>query len=222
MEGTLSLVTAPTQEPVTITEAKSWARIPYDDDDELVEGMLLAAREHVEQILGRALLTQTWDYFLDTFPFGGLAPLRYTYGSPYAVAVPRLNASYPSGEMSVPRPKLQSVTWLNYVDGDTMQLVTLDPSQYTVDPYRVPARIVPAYGLVWPAALSVPNTINLRFVAGYGDTPEMVPNRIRQAIKVLVATMYEQRESVAENALNDVPQAFWNLINQDDDRVWWL
>lgn len=194
VDGTLSLVTAPTIEPITVDEAKDWARITDDTEDAVVERLITAARGFVEEITGRALITQTWDYYLDAFPCG-------------------------LGTIDVPRPRLQSVTFVKYTDEDGV-VQTLDAAEYTVDTKREPARIVPAYGESWPSIRDVPNAVQVRFVAGYGAAAVSVPEQLRHAIGVLVATMYEQRESVAETAMVDVPVAFWQLVNQH--RIWWL
>ena len=45
------------------------------------------------------------------------------------------------------------------------------------------------------------NGVIVRFTAGYGETAEEVPERVVQAIKLLVGHMYENRESTAEDHL---------------------
>lgn len=218
-DGTAVLVTGPTSEPVTLADLKNWARVSTTADDDLLAAVLTAARLHVEEITGRALITQTWDYFLDYFPYGGLYPLRYTYGSPYAAMVPRYSLAFPSGDLSIPRHPVQSVTYLKYV-ADDGTLTTLDPSFYQVDLNRIPARILPSYGNIWPVARAVPNAVNVRYVAGFGNTRDLVPAPLSQAIKVLAATMYEQREAHVEAALQAVPLVFDRLIDQY--KVFWL
>jgi len=39
-------------------------------EDDLLDAIITSAREHIEDITSRALLTQTWDYYLDEFPSG--------------------------------------------------------------------------------------------------------------------------------------------------------
>jgi uncharacterized phiE125 gp8 family phage protein len=190
----LVLFTGPTDEPLTVQEAKDWARITESEDDDLVQGLIRAARCHVEQLTGRALLTQTWDLYLDCFPW----------------------------QIDVPRPPLQSVTSIKYIDTEGV-LQTLASSEYTVDAKSEPGRIVPAYGKVWPSTRYEPNAVQVRFVAGYGlealDIDARAPE-LRQAIGVLVGTMYEQRETRTPDELTEVPEAFYQLVNQD--RVFWL
>lgn len=219
MDGTPVLVTPPAQEPVTLADVKAWARVATSADDALLTAILTAARLHVEQIAGLALLTQTWDYWLDMFPYGGLSPLRWTYGSPYAASVPRWTYAFPSGEIALPYAPLQTVSFVKYVD-DTGATATLDPSLYQVDATRLPGRIVPAYGQTWPVARSQPNAVQVEYVAGYGAASTNVPEPLKQAIKVLAATMYEQREATVEAVLQDVPLVFLQLVNAY--RVWWL
>lgn len=190
----LSLFAGPTIEPLTVQEAKDWARITDDAEDDLVEGLIRSARAHVEQLSGRALLTQTWELYLDEFP----------------------------EQIDIPRPPLQSVTHVKYIDANgTLQ--TLASSEYTVDTKAEPGRIVPAYGKSWPGTRTEPNAVQVRFVAGYGleasDVDAKAPE-LRQAIGVLVGTMYEQRETNTDAAMVDVPEAFYQLVNQH--RVFWL
>lgn len=64
------LYAAPTIEPVTLEELKLHLRIDQDflDEDEYLEQLIKTAREDVEDMTNRAIMTQTWDYFLNGFP----------------------------------------------------------------------------------------------------------------------------------------------------------
>ena len=184
----LVLFAGPTIEPLTVQEATDFARISESSEDDLVEGLIRSARSHVETLCGRALITQTWDLYLDEFPCG----------------------------IEVPRPPLQQVTFIKYIDSEGA-LQTLASSEYTVDNKSEPGRIVPAYGKSWPGTRYEPNAVQVRFVAGYGtqaiDIDAKAPE-LRQAIGVLVGTMYEQREVSDEVSKVDVPEAFYQLVNQ--------
>ena len=219
MDGTLKVSIPPALEVVGVEEQKDWSRVYTDADDELLAGILLAARMYVEDITGVALITQTLDYWLDFFPYGGLYPLRYTYGSPYVAMVPRYSYVFPSGDLSLPRPPLQSIVKLEYIadDGSTQ---LLDASQYQLDLVGIPGRVLPAYGCVWPVARAVPNAVHVQFTAGFGNNPKDVPEPLRQAIKVLAGTMYEHRELSVDSLQNEIPFVFKNLISRY--RVFWL
>jgi hypothetical protein len=54
------LIAGPGEEPVSLAEAKLFARVDGNDEDSLVGALVAAARLHVESLTGRALVTQTW------------------------------------------------------------------------------------------------------------------------------------------------------------------
>ena len=54
------LIAGPGEEPVSLAEAKAFARIDGGDEDALVSALVAAARLHVESLTGRTLVTQTW------------------------------------------------------------------------------------------------------------------------------------------------------------------
>lgn len=165
----LTLVTAPTAEPISVTEAKSHLRVDISADDTLIGTYITAARQYAEQHLWRALVTQTWDLVLDYWPMGS--------------------------RIEIPWPPLQSVTSVTYTDdnGDTS---TYSSANYIVDTYGEPGGIVLKSTASWPSAtLQEVNAVKVRFVAGYGAA-SAVPEPIKSAIKLLVGTLYENREDV--------------------------
>ena len=64
----LVIATAPAAEPISTADAKLHLRVDITDDNDLIDALVKVAREHVEIITRRALITQTWDYYLDDFP----------------------------------------------------------------------------------------------------------------------------------------------------------
>lgn len=193
MNSALSLVTPPVGEPITLSGAKAHLRIDGTDDDDLVTSLITAACRAFDgrdAWFGRALITQTWDLFLDDLPYGS--------GS--------LESSYAQPEICVPLPPLQSVTSITYVDLTGSPQV-LDPSEYTVDAKSEPGRIFPAYGKSWPVARCAPNAVTVRFVAGYGAA-SAVPEDIKLWLKQAVAYFFENRGATS------LPQAFfWSMAN---------
>ena len=62
---TLFRTLAPGAEPVTLAEAKDHLRLQHASEDELLAGLIRAAREDVERATGMALIDQTWRLALD-------------------------------------------------------------------------------------------------------------------------------------------------------------
>jgi uncharacterized phiE125 gp8 family phage protein len=64
----------PLAEPVTVSEVKSHLRLQHASEDDLIAGLIRAAREEVERATGMALIDQTWRLVLDRWPRGVDAP----------------------------------------------------------------------------------------------------------------------------------------------------
>lgn len=77
------LTTAPTVEPVTLTETKMHLRLAtteaaaaaYTAEDNLLTGLIAAARQYAENLTRRAFINQTWTGYLANWP----AVLRLPY-----------------------------------------------------------------------------------------------------------------------------------------------
>ncbi len=180
-------VTAPSMEPLTVDELKGHLRISANDEDALIEAYALAARSWCEEYLGRALITQTWQAWYGAWPRDGV--------------------------LDLPRPPLQSVTWVRWTDEAGVQQ-TLSTAVYRVVTASEPGRIVLAPGAGWPSeTLDAGLPIVVQFVCGYGAA-EAVPAGAMQAMRWLVGHMMENREAVTMAALSpqQVPMtARWAL-----------
>ena len=91
----LQLVTAPTEEPVSLVEAKLHLRVDFSEDDLLITALIAAARQAAETLTGRQLVTARWKYILDSFPGPSLmgVPAGKTFTLPgHAILIPKVNA----------------------------------------------------------------------------------------------------------------------------------
>jgi uncharacterized phiE125 gp8 family phage protein len=166
------LFKAPTVEPVTVSEAKDHLRITTNDEDSLIADLVISCREVAEGVTRRAILTQTWDYYLQQFP--------------------------PNTEVVLPFGNLQSVTSVKWKATDGTETTLTSGTDYLVELNgEGHGKIVLPYGSIWPPGpMYTSNAITIRFVCGW-TTAFLVPYRIKAAIKMLVAEMYENRgESV--------------------------
>lgn len=178
------LITAPSVEPISLTDAKAHLYVFHNDDDALIGALVVAARADAERRLGRALINQTWELSLDAFP----------------------------DEIELPYPPLVSVTSIKYLDSNGVDQV-LDPSQYLVDADSAPGAVVPAYGASWPPIRAQRNTVRARYVAGYGADGTSVPAPIKQWILLRIGALYENRESsVSGQAIQDAPRGFADAL----------
>jgi uncharacterized phiE125 gp8 family phage protein len=172
---------APAVEPVTQNEAKNHLRVDTSADDNLIDGLIAAARQWVEHYTRRALITQTWEASLDRFPVSESEPIV------------------------LPKTPLLSVGSISYLDlqGSTQ---TWAASNYQVDSVSEPARILPVEAADYPSEQDdTLNTVTITFDAGYGDAETDVPSAIRQAMLLLIGEMYERREQGSPQEINQVP-----------------
>ena len=176
-----TLVTAPTDEPITLAEAKAQARITDDHSNGLLRSYIQTAREAAEQILGRGLLTQTWRQeradFADVMWLPMAAPLQNDAGaSPSTAPI------------------------VEYYDTDgTLQ--TLATSVYDVDTVSRPGRIVRAAGQSWPAVQCdrQAGRVRITYVVGW-ISPAEVPEQIKQGIRSYVTALDADRDGMHERA----------------------
>jgi len=173
----------PETEPVSLTEAKAHLRVDITDDDNYILGLIAAARSWVETHLSRALITQSWRVVLDAFPPG---PRGWCQAEPDPMKLYTI---------LLPKGRVGSVGAVAYTDtaGASQSVAEAD---YILDNSSDDqfARLFPALGKTWPATAELPGSVQIEFDVGYGQAVD-VPADIRQAIKLLLGSLYEHRES---------------------------
>ncbi len=188
----LVLNTAPALAALTVAEVKAHSRIDFSDDDDLLADLIAAATAHLDGAvgwLGRCLVEQTWDLKLDCFPLSGR-------------------------RIDIPLAPLISVGSISYID-ENGATQTWASSNYTA--FGVGAHmgggVVEAYEKSYPATRNVPEAVTVTFTAGYENddsgSPSVntVPAAIKRALLIMVADLYEQRETFADGATSAVPVA---------------
>lgn len=201
----LTLVTAPTWEPVQVSDVVNHARIQGNNDatNGVVQAFIYAARDYIETATRRKIAQQQWLLSVDEFPgrqVDDYRPPTWRYGI-----------------FRLPFPPLISVDLVQYVD-PTQQtqpftLTTMDPSKYMVDTSHEPGRLAPAPYNVWPTTNPLAfQAVQIKFTCGYTSVAN-VPPGITQAIKMLAAHFYEHREATREQAISAIPLGLAALIS---------
>jgi len=168
METTLK--TAPVLEPVTLDEVKNHMRLDLEivDHDDYLTGLISSVRKEIEELTWRKLITQSWYVFIPGWP--SIDYIELPFGS------------------------LSSVTTIKHKDTDGDQ-TTWDSDEYIVGTDYQRGRVTLAYGYTWPNETLYPsNPIEIDMTCGYGAARNSVPEPLRQAIKVLCAERFENRE----------------------------
>jgi uncharacterized phiE125 gp8 family phage protein len=198
---------------VTLAQAKDWLRVDSSDEDSLITTLIEAARQRVEEITRRALITQQFEFSLDQFPTGGRV-ISGAFQSNSRLVVQSRGGFDCGREILLPKPPLVSVQSLKYYDQDgTLQ--TLDSAAYHVDAAAKPGRIVLADNYDWPEVSIRPNAVVIAYTAGYGDAPGEIPQALRVAIKFMLAHWYSTRTPInVGSIMSQVPETAEALLWQ--------
>ncbi len=193
MRTGLLLVTGPTVEPITTANAKAWLRVDSSSDDTLIDALVATARRHVENYTGKALISQTWAYWLDRFPPGGGATPWWD-----GVRQGAVSSLYQSEarHIEIPKGPVSALTSVSTFDLDDVETALSASTDYRLDDSGEIQRVVLRDGAVWPTELRESKAIKVLFVAGYGATAASVPDPLIVAMKMLLAHWYENREAV--------------------------
>jgi hypothetical protein len=187
------LVTPPAAYPVSIAEVKAQLSLAADvaDDDARIAGLIAGATTQVETFLGQALITRSYNGFLDHWPHrregshdGGEWPA--TIG---AAGGPGWHAR----SVEIPMPPLISVDAVTTYDDEDNPTV-FDPSNYYTDTTSTFGRLVLRRDAWWPPAWRAANAIEIAWTCGVGATLRpFVDEDIRAAILIAVGALNEQR-----------------------------
>jgi len=178
----LSLVTAPTVEPLSLVEAKVHLRVDDAYSDTYINTLIVAARKHIENVTRRRLVQQTWDYTL---------------------------AEFPTGDICLPIQPVSSITSVNYINGSG---VSTPFTSFTLISDGPRSRVVLDYNQSWPTARVHGNAVTVRFVAGYEPTTDSpqdltgnIPGDIKSAMKLIIGDLFENRESSTPLKITPLP-----------------
>lgn len=165
----VTTLVAPAAEPLGLAEAKAYLRIAYEGEDELVGGLIQAARSRIEEAARVALITRTLRVTLDRWPKRTIE-----------TRVVRLPVR-PAGELVAVRVRDGA--------GDAVEVT----ERFTLAPGRS-ARLVWASGAFpWPGARA--NGIEIDYAAGFGEAPEDVAEALSLAVRRLMAHAYHARDA---------------------------
>lgn len=185
-----TVITESVKPPLTVDYARRHIKSLTPNEDVLLASWIFAAAQYVEAQTGRQIITCTRELWMDAFPSvctvaSGSAGLR----------------------IELPRPPLQSVVSVQYVDGDgVVQSFTDGASPETLyyqtkaptGTYARRGYIEPISGRSWPTARCEGGAVRIRYVAGYGDAPADVPELLRGVLCFLVAHFDQVRAAVHE------------------------
>jgi uncharacterized phiE125 gp8 family phage protein len=153
---------------IDLAAAKEHLRVDTDAEDSSIAIYLASAKAAVESATGKLLSQRIVAQSLAGFPCDPQrAAIRLWYG-----------------------PVSGDVVAITYDDSDGIEQALAD--------FRLvegsTAKLLPAYGALWPSAQYADGSVRITYTAGYAD--EDVPGDLDQAVLMLVGHYYLNREAV--------------------------
>ncbi|MGJ0510417.1 MAG: head-tail connector protein [Methylocystis sp.] len=167
------LIAAPTLEPVSIAEMKSWLREDSSDEDQLIQALIASARMTLEAYTRRFFITQSWRIIFDAWPPGG-------------------------DVIVIPFAPFQTVSAIRIYDASDVALA-LAPTSYRAPASSEEGRLI--FRSAPPAPGRSADGVEIDFAVGYGGLATNVPEPLRRAIMMLVAHWREKRGDDANDPL---------------------
>lgn len=176
----------PETEPVTLDEAKANMRVTNSAEDTLITSLIVVAREYAELAENRAYIEQTITGKMDRFPLF----------------------------IKLPRSPLMTVESINYIDtaGDSQ---TLSTDVYAVDTISEPGEITLKHGQSWPVTQRIHHAVTIVYTAGYGDEAADVPQRVKQAMLLMISDWFSHRSDSCGDQLYVIPRNAASLLAID-------
>jgi len=159
-------ITAPPTEPVTLASAKEFLRIDGDHEDALITDLIKAARERVEFMARTSLITR-----------------RRAYSS----------AKTCTGQFYINHSPVKYVHKLSIIDGAD-NATEIPKGEVYINTHASPVSISTRKRDLFSDYTADPAAIIAEFDAGFGSSSEDVPMQLRQAVLLLLAQSYEHRD----------------------------
>ena len=170
---------------ITLPEAKLFLREDEADNDTIITDLIVSLSKTLEDVLGISLLQQTWRYIFERFPY----------------------SNYP---IQLPRPPIQSVSSIRYVDTDGVQQ-TFPEAKYGVD---LDLELVYLTGNeTWPSTKAFRNrpTISIEYVTGYLTAAD-VPGDLILKLKEVMSSTYDARNPNQDFSLAGIASYARNIV----------
>ena len=181
---TIAQLVAPVAMPVTLATVKAYIRVEHTHEDSQINDLIATATDHVENMCGCKLMTQTWRQYFDNLPHSRILKLEL-------FPIQSLNAVHIYDMDGV----------LSNIHVNTLKIDFASRPSWVLFPKNVRSE-------------QMMNGIELDIIAGYGDSPDTVPASLKSALLQLIAAWYEIRGTTAWiQGTVPIPQVVEKLVS---------
>ena len=146
----------PTQEPISLSEAKDFLRVLDNDSDALISSLIVAVREHVENVTNRQLESATFELYTDDFV------------------------------SKLPKNPIQTVDKIEYLDESGNYQTLNSVNYYVYENNGISyIKYIELISSTFPSLQDHKKAVKITFTAGYETVPEAVKQYIKVKISTL-------------------------------------
>ena len=180
------VVTPATENPITLTEAKTHLKVDTTADDTFITNLIKSATSSAQEYTNRFFIQTTIQQVGDKWE-----DISNLFKSP-----------------------VLSVTNIKYVDPDgTLQ--TLNTDIYFLDDVNKPARIGLKPNQSYPQIINRLNAVQVNYIVGLAEGPDEVDEGIRQALLLTIGNWYQNRQAVVTGTIaTELPMNAKFLLDQ--------
>ena len=190
-----TVTTAPSFEPISLTVCKQHCRVYHALDNDTFgtgsvgSGLITTARLMIENEIRGPIPNTGFTTVFDSLPT--------------------------AREIVLPRSPLVSVTSVTYVNTASVTTTLSASTDYIVKSYNGMGRILLRDTANWPGDLhnGGEGVITVVYTAGYGASAAVIPEALKHAILLQIATLYEFRASMSPVAIT-LNSTIKNLVSQ--------
>jgi uncharacterized phiE125 gp8 family phage protein len=185
----LSILTQPAVEPVTLAEAKTHVRVDTTADDAYISSLIQVAREWCEAYCDETFVHTQYRMTLDSFPT----------------------------EIELPRPPMATAGTVTAVvvtyTLENQTTAVLATNEYRIDRASKPGVLRTTYNGSWPSHLLDYNAVTITWHGGRDGTGASLPQRFKSAVLWLVGMWYERRMAADAVNLSEIPFGVKSLLD---------
>jgi len=171
------LIVPNTNLAVTLEDIKAWLKVDTDTDDALITSLIKAATLEIERYIRRELLTKTFKLYLDTFPSQSIFFNLFRSSD---------------NPILVKRSRLTDIASIEFFSDSVLTVFDDTLYDFTIDDQYSSIFLIDI-NTIWPITDIRKQSVQITFDAGYGIDNTFVPEDLKQALKMLVAFLYENR-----------------------------
>lgn len=180
--------TTPANEPLSLEQTKKYLELDSERYNQIVQDLIIASREYCEQYCNLVFASRVVSEYFDTWPCGRIIELQLS--------------------------PVSSVSAVNYLSSDGSTYSAFNSSNWAADIYSTNSRVVLNESASWPDIPILANAVRIDYTAGYALSD--VPQAVKQAMRMLIAFWFENREDMALPGTTKNPRlrSADNLLNR--------